>query len=146
MSNPAQVAGLNIGHPAPQRRCAHPALLLFVLLGAPASWMTQLLYAFASTSFVCAGAMPRVIPDWLGPAIIILNLIGLTVAVASFVVALGLLKRTIHELRQRSGGVLAAAEGRTRLLAAWGVSISLTFFIATLVNSFSLLLVPLCRF
>lgn len=145
MSNTTHATGLDIGHPAPQRHQAHSALLLFVLLGAPAGWMSQLLFAFASTSYVCAGAMHSAIPGWLAPTIIGLNLAGLAIAVAALTVSLGLLRRTAHEHRQRSGGVLDAGEGRTRFLAVWGIFISLVFFVATLVNSLSLFLVPLCR-
>ena len=146
MPNTNDAIGLDIGHPAaPQRHRANPALLLFALLGAPAAWMTQLLFAFASTSYVCAGAMRGAIPAWLDPVIAGLNFAGLTIALAALTVALGLLRRTAHEHRKRSGAVLEAGEGRTRFLAVWGIFISLVFFVATLVNSFSLFLVPLCR-
>jgi hypothetical protein len=56
-----------------------------------------------------------------------------------------LLGRTVHEHKGRSGGVMDAGEGRTRFLAVWGIFISLVFFVATLANTFSLVLVPLCR-
>jgi hypothetical protein len=145
MPNSTHLSGLLIGHPAPQRKLAHPGLLLFALLGAPATWMAQLLYAFASTSYVCAETTQGAIPEWLAPTVIGVNISALAIAVATFAVALGLLKRTSDEHRQRSGAVLDAAEGRTRFLAIWGVFISLAFFVATLVGSFSLFLVRLCR-
>jgi hypothetical protein len=106
--------------------------------------MTQLLFAFASTSYVCVGATEGAVPEWLAPVIIGLNIAGLAIAAASLTVALGLHRRTTHEHRERSGGILDAGEGRTRFLTVWGIFISLVFIVATLANSFSLFLVPLC--
>ena len=144
MSDPAPIAGFDIDHPATESHQAHPVPLLFGLLAAPNAWMIQLLYAFTATSSVCGGAIGRPIPGWLAPTIIAANCCGLAIAVASFVTALGLLRRVIRERQQRSGNALAIADGRTRCLAAWGVSISLAFFIAMLASSISLFLVPLC--
>ncbi|MBZ9673667.1 hypothetical protein [Mesorhizobium sp. ES1-3] len=145
MSRSTHSDGLDIGHPAPQRHDARPVLLVFALLAAPAAWTAQLLFAFASTSYICAGPTATAVPAWLAPAVIGLNLAALAIAASALVVALALLRRTLDEHRQRSGGVLEVGEGRTRFLAVWGLFTSLAFVVATLANSFSLLLVPLCK-
>lgn len=145
MSSPSPTTGLNIGHPAPQRHQAHSLSLLFALLGAPAAWTVQLLFGFASTSYLCTGQEGIAIPDWLDPAVIGFNFAALAVAVTALMVALALVRRTTHEHRQRSGGILDAGEGRIRFLAVWGVFTSIVFFIATLANSFSLFLVSSCK-
>jgi hypothetical protein len=141
----AHDAGLDIGHPAPQRHKIQPAELLFALVGGPVGWLGQLLFAFASTSYFCAAGMADAVPGWLWPAIALLNLGGLTLAAAALLTALALVRRTAQEHRGRSGGVMDAGEGRTRFLAVWGLFISAVFIVATLANSFSLILVPLCR-
>ena len=97
-------SALNVGHPAPQRHAANPVLLLFALFGGPLGWMGQLLFAFASTSYVCSGSVNVAVPGWLAPALILLNIAGLAVAIAAVAVALRLLRRTAHEHRARSGG------------------------------------------
>ena len=137
--------GLDIGHPAPERHQAHPLSLLFALLGAPTGWSAQLLFGFSSTSYFCTGQKGIAIPTWLIPAVIGSNLAAMAIAVAGLLVALALLRRTTHEHRQRSGGVLDAGEGRTRFLATWSALTSIVFFVATLANSFSLFLVSSCK-
>jgi hypothetical protein len=145
MASIPPVSGLEIGHPAPQRHQAHPLLLLFALLGAPAGWAIQFLFSFASTSYLCSGRAQSPIPAWLDPAIIGLNFTALAIAAAALIVALALVRRTTQEHRQRSGGVLDAGEGRTRFLATWGVFTSIVFLVATLANSLSLFLVSSCK-
>jgi hypothetical protein len=137
--------GLDIGHPAPQRHQPHHISLLFALLGAPAGWTIQLLFGFGSTSYLCTGQARSAAPTWLAPALIGFSFAALAIAVAALVVALALVRRTTHEHRQRSGGIMDAGEGRTRFLAVWGVYISIVFFVATLANSFSLFLVSSCK-
>lgn len=145
MKSTTPAPGLNIGHPAPQRHQARPLSLLLALIGAPAGWTVQLLFGFASTSYLCTGQAARAVPTWLDPAVIGLNLTALATSVAALMVALALVRRTAHEHRQRSGGIMEAGEGRTRFLAVWGVCISIVFFVATLANSFSLFLVSSCK-
>ena len=145
MSSPSPVTGFHIGHPAPQRDEARPHQVLFTLLGAPAGWTAQLLFGFASTSYLCTGQAGIAVPLWLKPAVIGLNVAALAIAAAALIVALALVRRTTHEHRQRSGGILDAGEGRTRFLAVWGVFTSIVFFVATLANSFSLFLVSSCK-
>ena len=136
---------LDIGHPAPERHKLHPAVLLFTLFGAPAAWMAQLLFGFASTSYFCVASNGASVPAPASLFIFALNLVGLAIALASLLTARMLLDRTVHEHKGRSGGVMDAGEGRTRFLAVWGIFISVVFFVATLANTFSLVLVPLCR-
>ena len=145
MPSTTPATGLDIGHPAPQRHQAHPISLLFALLGAPAGWSVQLFFGFASTSYLCTGQAGIAVPAWLDPAVIGFNFTALATAVAALMVALALVRRTTHEHRQRSGGIMDAGEGRTRFLAVWGVCISIVFFVATLANSFSLFLVSSCK-
>jgi hypothetical protein len=98
--------------------------------------------AFASTSYLCVGGV--VVPGWMAPTIIALNIVSLAIAVASLILALNLSRQTAHEHRNRSGNVFDAGEGRTRFLAVWGAVISLVFLVAILANSLSLFLVPSC--
>ena len=146
MSSTSPATGLGIGHPAPQRHQVRPLSLLFALLGAPAGWAVQLLFGFASTSYLCNGQARTAVPAWLAPTVIGLNFVALAIAVAALMVAMALVRRTTHEHRQRSGGILNASEGRTRFLAAWSVFTSIVFFVATLANSLSLFLVSSCKF
>jgi hypothetical protein len=145
MQSAPSTTGLDIGHPAPQRHQAYPLSLLFALLGPPTGWSVQLLFGFASTSYLCTGRAEIAVPAWLSPAVIGLNFSALAIAVAALMVALSLVRRSAHEHRQRSGGILDAGEGRTRFLAAWSLFTSIVFFVATLANSFSLFLVSSCK-
>jgi hypothetical protein len=105
-------------------------LLVFALIGAPGAWLAQLLYAFATTSYYCDPAIVGGMPGWLGPTIVALNLATLAVGAASLAVAL--------RLRQAGRDPLS-------FLAAWGVLLAIVFLVATVANSLSLFLVPLCR-
>jgi len=134
---------LNVGHPAPARHAAHPLKLLFALCGGPAGWLGQLLLGFASTSYFCRPG--GVAPPWLSAAIIAANLTGVAVAMVGLAVGLMLVRRTRHEHHGQPGGMLDAGEGRTRFLATWGCLVSAVFIAATLANSLSLWLVPLCK-
>jgi hypothetical protein len=136
---------LDTGHPAPGRHAIGLPLLGLTLTTAPAAWMTQLLFAFASTSYLCRPGYPGAAPNWLLPTLGILNFIALLAAMASLAIAVQLVRRTTHEHRDRSGGVLDAGEGRTRFLATWAAFISLVFIVAIFANTFSLQLVPLCQ-
>jgi hypothetical protein len=137
--------GLEIGHPAPARDVVEMREVIVVLAAAPAAWMVQLLFGFASTSYLCRPGDPASMPGWLGPSLLGLNLAALLASVGALILALRLAHDTAHEHRGRSGGILEAGEGRTRFLASWGALVSTVFIVAILANSLSLLLVPLCR-
>jgi hypothetical protein len=140
-----QPIDLNIGHPGPARHTVNAPTLLFALFGAPVGWLAQLLFAFASTSYACWFGNNVHPPRWIGPVIVPLNVLALGVAAASFVVAVKLIRTTMHEHRDQSGSLLDAGEGRTRFLAVWAACTSLVFLVATGANTLSLHLVTLCR-
>jgi hypothetical protein len=140
---------LGIGHPAPHRQAARPILFLFALLGAPAAWIVELLIGFAVTSYACdmhqtRGALAAV-PGWMSPLVTAVNLLALLVAALSLVAGVVLIRRTRHEHHARSGEPIDAGEGRTRVLAVWAIVGAIIFIVALLTNTFSLLLVPICR-
>ncbi|WDR02209.1 hypothetical protein PSQ19_16400 [Devosia algicola] len=125
---------LEVGHPAAMRHRISPVLLGIAIAAAPTGWMVQLLFAFASTSYVCVATPNGVVPAWLMPVLVALNLLGLALAVAGAILSAAIVKRTTLE-----------QSGTTRFLANWGIFVSLAFFAATFANSFSLFLVPLCK-
>lgn len=106
--------------------------------------MAQLLFGFASTSYLCEPGDPASVPKWLAPALVTLNVVALLAAIAALAIGVRFVRRTAHEHRG-SGELLDAGEGRTRFLATWAALISAVFIVAILANSLSLLLVPLCR-
>jgi hypothetical protein len=140
---------LDIGHPAPQRHDIALAGTAFTLGAAPTAWLVQLLAAFAATSYLCDPGQPhpivQTVPGWLQPAVSAINILALAIAVAGMATGFVLYRRTAHEHRERSGGVLEVGEGRTRFLVTFGTFSSAAFGIAILANTFSLFVMPLCR-
>lgn len=142
-------ARLEIGHPSPERDKVSMPVLAFALAGGPVAFMLQLLIGFAFASYVCLpsrpGALPSGPPGWLVWTITAANVIALAVATLALATGIVLTRRTKHEHRHASAGMLDAGEGRTRFLAVWGVFTSLLFLLAIGSNTLSLFLVPLCR-
>ncbi|MGQ9366397.1 hypothetical protein [Azospirillum sp. ST 5-10] len=141
-------ARFDIGHPAPERHKAGPWLLFVTLFGAPLAWTLQLLVNSSIAGLACltgTGARADVARwAWADPVIVAVNLVALVAAGVAFLVALRSLRLTHGEEAHRSGGVMDAGEGRTRVLAIWGLWSSVLFFLAIAANTVSVFWGGLC--
>jgi hypothetical protein len=147
MEDPRE-ARFDIGHPAPARDRTSPWAVAFGLFGAPLAWTLQLNANVAIGSLGCL--QPNGVAGSTGStggavlATIVINILAFVLAAAALAVSARDLRRTRHEERHRSGGVIGAGEGRTRFLSVWGVWISGLFIIAIGANTMAAFWRGLC--
>ena len=136
----------DIGHPAPGRSVTSNWWLWFGFLAAPLAWSLQLSVNSGLTGIACLGtAAPDVeLRGWTEPAIVIVNLCALAIALLGLAVSIRNLRRT-HAVEQGDGrGVLGAGEGRTRYMSVWGIWTSVLFFCAIAFNTVAVFWEGLC--
>ena len=128
----------DIGHPAPGRAALRDRWLWVGFLAAPLAWSLQLSANSALGGLACLGG--EATPDldllgWTATAVLVVNAAALLIAVLAFAVSIRNLRRTGETERGEGGGVLGAAEGRTRYMSVWGVWTSVLFFFAIAFNT-----------
>lgn len=143
-------------HPAPARGVVRPMFLWFGLFGGPAAWTVQTL---ANTAVAAHACYPRLTPTerpvtgGLFAITLIVSLVAVAVSIAALLVAWRSWSRTRHEHQEQSGGAsehaaqhaaLETGEGRTRFMALSGVLMSITFLVAVLAHTASVLIVGPC--
>ena len=138
----------DIGHPAPGRAVTRDRWLWFGFLAAPVAWSLQLAFNSGVAGLACLGsAAPDVeLRGWTEPAIILVNVCALAIALVGLAVSVRNIRRT-HEAEASEGesrGVLGAGEGRTRYMGVWGVWTSVLFFCAIAFNSIAVFWEGLC--
>ena len=153
-NSPRAAAGA--GHPAPARGHVTPRALWFGLFGAPAAWSVQTLVDLPLVAHSC---FPRLYPlrspllGGLRGIAFVVGLAAVAVCVAATAVAWQSWRRTRGEHQEGSGrgrehapssALLETGEGRTRFMALSGVLAGVTFLIASVAQTATILLVGPC--
>lgn len=146
---------------------AHPPLprdrvglvsLFFGIAGGPGAWSCHLIANFALDSHFCfAGTSPQYPAlgglDWLRPALVLIDIAALGIALAAALVsyrnwqiARQELNITGHDSRftGHAHALLETGEGRTRFMALWGIMTAAGFFVVILFDVAGLVMLPLC--
>jgi hypothetical protein len=135
-------------HPAPERRKAGLASLVFGLAVPPLAWCAQSVVGYGIASHACFpgdSPLPEPTFSYLRPMLWAFN----AAALVSAIVGLWIAARNWSATRRERGGnstrLIELGEGRTRFLAMCGMLAGAGFVVAILFSSVSLLLSPLCR-
>ena len=139
---------VSIKHPAPHRHRVSLGALFFGLSAAPVAWNAQLLFGFALSAHACYPRdVPLALPIWndLWWILMIINVVGIVLAIAGGLVAFRSWRRTFDEAPGSAHQLLDTGEGRTRFLAMLGVLTSVLFVLALLFATAVDFVVPLCR-
>lgn len=135
--------------PAPNRRRISMAAVSTALLAAPLAWSAQLLVNYGMTSQAC---FPKEAPrqffmpgwEWVGSAIIAINLACLAIAVAATIASFLIWRRTQEEAPGGHESALDIGQGRTRFFAIWGVWSGVWFALQILFATIAIFWVPPC--
>jgi hypothetical protein len=136
-------------HPSPHRARVGSPALLFAFGAAPAAWLLQLVVNFGLAIHPCfpqavARTEPLAASSSDRPALLIVNLLAIAVALLGS----GLSWRYWRGTRSEAGGAtpqaLGAGEGRTRFVAVCGLMAGAGFLVAIVFGTISLFMVPLC--
>jgi hypothetical protein len=138
-----------VAPPAPHQRRTSMATLFAALLAAPLAWGAQLLVGYGLTSHAC---FPNEAQrqffmrgwEWVGPAIIAINLACLAIAVGATLASLSIWRRTREEAAGGHESALDIGQGRTRFFAIWGVWSGVWFALQILFATIAIFWVPPC--
>lgn len=142
------LAEISIRHPAPHRRRVSLAALFFGLAAAPFAWNAQLLVGVALSAHACYPRdVPLALPIWsnLWWILLIIDAVGIVLAIAGGLVAFASWRRTFSEAPGSAHQLLDTGEGRTRFLAMFGLLTSVLFVLAILFGTAANFVIPLCR-
>jgi hypothetical protein len=122
----------------------------FAVFGGPLAWFAQLYGGFALASQPCVVdgmhmTEPLANAQWTGPAMIVLMVASLLVAIGSFAVAWQSFNRahtTAPGAQQHDSG--DAGPGRSRFLAGWGMLLAGVFALATAMSAIGFFMLPRC--
>ncbi|MEF2073615.1 hypothetical protein [Consotaella aegiceratis] len=139
----------SIGHPAPDRLRVSHWLLGMGLLGGPLAWLVEICATTALSGLACSAGDGPVTPmldmaDGIYGALIAVNVAALILTVLAFGASYRAFRATAHRENDSPEDVTESGEGRTRLLAVWGIGLSILFFVATAVNTISAFWFGLC--
>ncbi len=138
----------NIGHPAPGRERAGWLLLIFAFSLAPLAWSVQIAAISSIAGVTCLGAagqaMVRPLSGWEDPAIRLINLGALALAVVALALSTINVIRTWRAAEAPRGGVLSAGEGRAHWMAVGGFFAALLFLVAIAFNTIPVFWNGLC--
>lgn len=147
MASEELLQAYGLAPPAPQR--ISMATAFAALLAAPLAWSAQLLVDYGLASHAC---FPRETPrqffmrgwEWVGSAIIAINLACLAIAIAAAVVSFFIWRRTQEEAALGRDSALDIGLGRVRFFAIWGVWSGLWFALQILFATVAVFWVPPC--
>lgn len=137
-------------HPSPHRDRVRLLELLFGLFAGPAAWIAQMIAGYGLSSYACFPRDEPYLtsppPGWGGEQAILLaiNLIGLALTVAGFLVARSGWRRVREETAGGALPMLDVGEGRSRFLSICGMLASGVFAVAILFNTVTILATPAC--
>jgi hypothetical protein len=122
----------------------------FTVFGGPLAWFAQLYGGFALASQPCVVdgvhmTEPLANARWTGPAMILLLVASLLVALCSFAVAWQSFNRaqaTAPGMRRRDSSDVGV--GRSRFLAVWGMLLASVFALATAMSAIGFFMLPRC--
>jgi hypothetical protein len=135
--------------PAPHADRVAPRELFFGLWGGPLAWYVQLCAGFALASQPCfRGGMRLAAPlrgaQWTWPAMILIMISAVVVALLALLVSSRAFRRTRTEGSGDAAHLSEVGTGRTRYLALWGVLLSAAFALAAAISAVAFITVPRC--
>jgi hypothetical protein len=141
-SNPA-------AHDPPQLFGTNLGFLVFIVIGGPVAWYLQLTVNYGLVSHPC---FPHFEPQqgylpgwaWVGPVILVFNLLAILAALACGLLALRLWRATSEAYPPVYNQLLPPAAGRTRFLAVCGILTGFGAVAATVFDLIALFAVPPC--
>jgi hypothetical protein len=124
-------------------------LLVFVVIGGPVAWYLQLTVNYGLVSHPC---FPHFEPQqtylpgwaWVGPVILVFNLLAIVAALAAALLALRLWRQTRAAYPPVYNQLLPPAAGRTRFLSVCGILTGFGSVAATVFDLIALFAVPPC--
>lgn len=121
----------------------------FSVFGGPIAWLCQVCggYALASQPCFVGGARVAAPPAgayWTWPAMIILMVSAVMVALVALLVSWRAYLRTRNEVLGDEAHLLEIGSGRTRFLALWGIVLGGGFALATAFTAVGFLTLPRC--
>jgi len=136
-------------HPAPQAGRVKLHESLFALFGGPIAWYVQLCGGYALASEPCFRGGHRTLAPipalhWTWPAMILLMIAAVAIALVSLLVSWRAFKRTREEVRGDARQLMEAGAGRTRFLALWGMLLGGGFALAAAITGVAFMTVPRC--
>ena len=135
------------GHPAPHRHRFSTSWLIAALVAPPLGWSLHLVANYALASHSCYPMdVPKspVHPGLLWGSLIAIDVISLVLSAASAFIAYSAWQSSRQEMAEHRSKMVETGEGRTRFLAAWGLLISVLFFITVASDSASLWILKSC--
>jgi hypothetical protein len=130
-----------------QVRYAIGAGELLGIIGGPLAWFAQFCAGYALASWPCFPKAQRaLVPlagyDWTWPAMIIVMIGGVIVALAAFFVSWRTLQRT--QAAQAPRDLIDDGGSRRPFLALWGMVLGAGFALATLITAVAFVVLPRC--
>jgi hypothetical protein len=119
----------------------------FGVVGGPLAWFAQFCAGYALASWPCfPKAQRELVPlagyNWTWPAMILVLVGGVIVALAAFLVSWRTLQRT--QPAQRHRDLIDDGGARQPFLALWGVVLGAGFALATLITAVAFVVLPRC--
>ena len=120
---------------------------LFGVVGGALAWFAQFCAGYALASWPCFPKAQRaLVPlagyDWTWPAMILVLIGGVIVALAAFFVSWRTLQRTQGAQHRRD--LINDGGARQPFLALWGVVLGAGFALATLITAVAFVVLPRC--
>jgi hypothetical protein len=136
-------------HPAPHRDRVSALELAFAVAGGPVAWFLQFNAGYALASWPCFPGDHRMqLPmdgyAWSFPAMVVVMIAGVVIALAALWISWRALQRTRQESPGDHRHLLEVGSGRTRFLALWGVVLGGGFALASLVTGVAFVFLPRC--
>lgn len=147
MASEQLLQAYGVAPPSPPR--ISMAAVFAALLAAPLAWSAQLLVDYGLASHAC---FPKETPrqffmhgwEWVGSAIIAINLACLAIAIAATIASFFIWRRTHNEAAGGRESALGIGLGRTRFFAIWGVWSGVWFALQILFATIAIFWVPPC--
>lgn len=120
---------------------------IFAVLGGPLAWFVQFCAGYALASWPCfAKAERTLVPlagyDWTWPAMILVLIGGVIVALCAFFISLRNYQRTKGAPDQ--GEPVDDRASRRHFLALWGMVLGAGFALATVITAVAFVVLPRC--
>jgi predicted histidine transporter YuiF (NhaC family) len=119
------------------------------VLGGPLAWYLQLCSGYALASQPCFRdglrmAAPLRTAQWTWPAMILIMIAAMVVALLALLVSWRTFQRTRTEASGDAAHLSEVGSGRTRYLALWGVLLGAAFALATAISAVAFMTLPRC--
>jgi len=136
-------------HPAPHADRMSRSGTFFCLFAAPGAWLLQLTCGYALASEPCfrAGERALAVPvtlHWTWPAMVVLTIAAVALALTGMAVSMSAFRRTRHESPGDAQHLMEVGTGRTRFVAFWGILLGGGFALAAAITAVAFMMLPRC--